>query len=258
MWFDEIMDDCKKALVTANKYKSIFIPIFLNLILSIVVCIFVFTGTLSTIMKSQYGLGYTSFMELLPTILGMALILYLVVLIGSSLIEVGSINMYKAALSDTKPGFSHFIEGVKKYLLKVILGKISLQLLILLISPILIVLFIIYIAIAGTLTGGWGILFLGAFISVYFSAWVSIIVIEGDSPFKAIGKSIKLGRKYFKGLFVIILAFSLIAGYSVAIFGIFVTITAGWFIAGIVNTCYKLVLMLIYYRNKENAVKLSV
>ncbi|MGB7605559.1 MAG: hypothetical protein WBL93_08805 [Lutisporaceae bacterium] len=257
MWFDEIMDDCKQALVTANKYKGIFLPILLNLVLAVGISIFMFISMFSILMKYRYAIAYMfrdyySFMEILPTLLGISLILYLIALIGYSIIEVGSINMYKAALNDTKPSFSHFIEGIKKYLLKVILGKVFLNLLSLLLSPILLVLFLLYFVIAGTLTGGWAILFLSAFILVYFSTWVSIIVIEGTSPFKAIGKSIKLGRKYFKGLFIILLATTLLTSYSVSILGIFAAIFVGWFMAGIVSTCFKLVLMLIYYRNKEN------
>lgn len=257
MWFDEIMDDCKQALVTANKYKGIFLPILLNLVLVVGIAIFVFISMFSILMKYIYAIQYMpgdlyTIMEMLPVLLGIGLILYLIALIGYSIIEVGSINMYKAALSDIKPSFSHFIEGIKKYLLKVILGKIFLLLLSLLVSPIILVLFLLYITIAGTLTGGWAILFLSAFVLVYFSTWVSIIVIEGTSPFKAIGKSIKLGRKYFKGLFIILLATALLASYSVAILGIFAAIFVGWFIAGIVSTCSKLVLMLIYYRNKES------
>lgn len=257
MWFDEIMDDCKQALVTANKHKGIFIPIFVNLAYAILIVVFVFTGMLSLLAKYQYVIEYMfsdyyAFMEVLPALLISGLILYLIILFGSSIIEVGSINMFKAALNDTKPRFSHFIEGIKKYLLKAVLGKISIQLIILLLSPILIVLFLLYSVIVGTLTGGWAILFLSAAISAFLGSWVSIIIIDEASTFKAIGKSIKLGRKYFKGLFVIMLATMLIASYFVSIFGIIAAIIAGWFISGIVNTCFKLVLMLIYYRNKEN------
>ncbi|MDF2519714.1 MAG: conserved rane protein of unknown function [Clostridia bacterium] len=256
MWFDEIMDDCKKALVVANKHKSIFVPIFLKAALVIVIGIYVFTGLFLSIFKHQYDFEYlftdfSTIVEILPTFIGFGLILYLLILVGFSILDVGSINMFRAALDDTKPGFSHFMEGIKKYLLKVMLGKFIYHLVVLIASPLLLLIYMLYAIIVGTLTGGWGIMFLGALISVYLGTWVTIAVLEGYSPFKAIGKSFMLGTKYFKGLFVILIASTLIAAYSAGMFGILPAVVAGWFIAGVVATYFKLVIIQIYYRNKE-------
>ena len=125
------------------------------------------------------------------------------------------------------------------------------HLLIIITLPVTAVLYIIYAVIAGTLTAGWGLLFLGVFVSIFLATWVPIIVIEGYSPLKAIGKSIKLGAKYFKGLFIVLLAATLISSYSTVIFGILAAVLAGWLIAGIVATYFNLIIMLIYYRNRE-------
>lgn len=256
MWFDEIMDDCKQALVIANKHKSIFVPIFLKLALWIGLAVYVVVGLISGIIKYKDLLDYnfidfSPLLEILPAIVAFGLILYVLILVGFSIIDVGSINVFKTALSDTKPRFSHFTEGIRKYLLKVMLGKFLVHLFMLIFLPLFAILYILYVVIVGTLTGGWGIVFLGIFITVYFGTWVTITVIEGYSPLKAIGRSFRLGRKYFKGLFVILLASTLLASYAASLFGILAALLAGWFLAGVVTTYFKLVVMLIYYRNKE-------
>lgn len=256
MWFDEIMDDCKQALVTSNKYKGIFIPIFLKLALSLGIFAYILISFIAGIIKYQYIFenifyDYYSFWEILPGIIISAIIIYLLVLVGFSIIEVGTINMYKIALSNQKPRFKDFTEGIKNYLLKVILGKLLLHIIVIITLPITAFLFIVYALIAGTLTAGLGFIFIGVFISIYFSTWIPIVVIEGCSPIRAIIKGFKLGSKYFKGLFIVLLASTLISSYSTIIFGLLVAVVAGWFISGLVAAYFQLVVMQIYYRNRE-------
>lgn len=256
MWFDEIMDDCKKALVTAGKYKGIFIPIFLKLALSLGIFAYIIISFVASIYKYRYIIedlfnDRYSFTEILPGIIISGIIIYLLVLVGFSIIEVGGINMYKTALGDQKPRFKDFMDGIKNCLLKVILGKLLLHIAVIITLPITAFLFIFYALIVGTLTAGLGFIFLGVFISIYFSTWIPIVVIEGCSPVRAIIKGFKLGSKYFKGLFIIMLASTLISSYSAVIFGILAAILAGWFISGLAATYFQLVVMQIYYRNKE-------
>lgn len=256
MWFDEIMDDCNQALITANKYKNIFIPIFLKLALSVVIFGYVFVSFIAVIIKNSYIFEYlytdpSMIMKLFPTLIVNSIIIYLLVLVGFSILDVGSINMFKVALNDQKPKFKDFTAGIKNYFFKVILGKLFMHVLIIITLPVTVLLYIVYALIAGTLTAGWGLLFLGVFVSIFLGTWVPIIVIEGYSPLKAIGKSIKLGAKYFKGLFIVLLASTLVSSYSTVIFGVLAAVLAGWFIAGVVSTYFNLVVMLVYYRNRE-------
>jgi len=171
--------------------------------------------------------------------------------VGSSLLDVGSNNMFKASLNDQKPKYKDFTDGIKNYFFKVILGKLFMHLLIIITLPLTAILYIIYALLVGTLTAGWGLLFFGVFVSIFLGTWVPIIVIEGYSPLKAIGRSIKLGSKYFKGLFIVLLASTLVSTYAIVIFGPLVAVLAGWFIAGLVATYFNLVVMLVYYRNRE-------
>ena len=257
MWFDEIMEDCKQALVAANKHKAVFIPVFLKLALSIVIFSYIFVSFIAGILKYEYVIDLmftdpSAVLELLPALLISGIIVYLLILLGFSILDVGSINMYKAALNDQKPKFMDFTEGIKGYFFKVILGKLFIHLLIIITLPLTAFLFIVYAVIVGTLTASLGVLFLGIFISVFLDTWITILVIEGGSPRKAMGKGFKLGGKYFKGLFVVLLASALLSKYSTALFGVLAAVLAGWFISGVVATYFKLVVMLIYYRKRES------
>ena len=257
MWFDEIMDDCKQALITANKHKNVFIPIFLKLVISAAIFIYIFVSFIAGIIKHEYVFESMLYnpsviLGLLPTLITNGIIIYLLVLVGFSILDVGSINMFKAALNNQIPKFKDFTEGVKNYFFKVILGKLFIHLLIIITLPVTAFLYIIYALIVDTLTAGLGMLFLSIFLSVFLGTWVTIIVIEGYSPLKAIGKSIKLGAKYFKGLFIVLLASTLVSSYSTFVFGFLAAVLGGWFIAGVVATYFKLVVMLVYYRNKES------
>jgi hypothetical protein len=43
----------------------------------------------------------------------------------------------------------------------------------------------------------------------------------------------------------------LISSYSTVLFGVLAAVLGGWFFAGVVATYFNMVVMLIYYRNKE-------
>lgn len=256
MWFDEIMDDCKQALIAANKFKTIFIPIFVKLALSIVIFGYIFVSFIAVMIRNSYLFEYmftdpSVIMELFPALITNGIIIYLLVLVGFSILDVGSKNMFKVALNNQKPKYKDFTDGIKSYFFKVLLGKLFMHLLIILTLPFTALLYIIYALLVGTLTAGVGLLFLSVFVSIFLGTWVPIIVIEGYSPLKAIGKSIKLGTKYFKGLFIVLLASVLVSSYSVSIFGLLAAVLAGGFIAGVVTTYFSLVIMLVYYRNRE-------
>ncbi|MDF2533172.1 MAG: hypothetical protein K0Q65_2753, partial [Clostridia bacterium] len=135
MWFDEIMDDCKQALITANKYKNIFVPIFLKLALSIVLFIYIFVSYIAVIIKNSYVFEYmytdpSMILELFPALIINGIVIYLLVLVGFSMLDVGSINMFKVALNDQKPKYKDFTDGIKNYFFKVILGKLFMHFLI--------------------------------------------------------------------------------------------------------------------------------
>lgn len=256
MWFDEIMDDCKNALQIANKNKGIFIPIFiklgLNILLIILSIIFVIGNIVMITNLSIQGMeDLQILLREIPAFLIVGAIIYLIYLLGDSLIEVGSINLLKVAAGGNKAKFSCFFEGIKSYFLKILGGKLIILLIFLVLSPIIIVLYILYTALIGTLSGGWGITFLSVLVAVYFASWTTAIVVDDISPLKAIGLSFRLGKKYFWGLFIIILSSTLIGSYIAVAFGSLIALFGGWLIAGVILTYFKLVVLLIYNRKRE-------
>ena len=256
MWFDEIMDDCKNALRIATNNKGIFVPIFIRLGLSILMFVVAFAFLIGYVVRIV-NLSFTGIEDLqilfreIPIVLVIGVTIYLIYLLGDSLIEVGAINLLKMAARGNKPKTSHFFDGIKAYFLKVLGGKLIILLIVLILSPIIIGLYLLYTILIGTLTAGWGITFLSVFVAVYFTSWTTAIVVDNISPIKAIGVSFKLGKKYFWGLFIVILSSILIGRYITVVFGPLVAMLGGWFIAGVVLTYFKLVVLMVYNRKRE-------
>jgi hypothetical protein len=256
MWFDEIMEDCKNALRITNNNKGIFVPIFIKLGLSILLFATTFAFVIGYIVRiANFSFRDISDLQILfrelPIVLAIGIIIYFLYLLGSSIIEVGAINLLKMAVAGNKLKSSHFFEGIKNYFLKVLGGKLIILLIVLVLSPVIIGLYLLYTVLIGTLTAGWGITFLSAFITVYFTSWTTAVVVDNLSPIKAIGISIKLGKKYFWGLFTIILSSILISRYIAVVFGPLVALLGGWFIAGVILTYFKLVVLMVYNRKRE-------
>jgi hypothetical protein len=256
MWFDEIMEDCKNALRIANNNKGIFVPIFIKLGLSILLFVTTIGFAIGYVVRVA-NLSYNRISSLqilfkeIPIVLVIGIITYLLFLVVGSIIEVGSINLIKTAAEGVKPKSSHFFQGIKNYFLKVLGGKLIIHLIILVLSPIIIGLYLLYTVLIGTLTAGWGITFLSVVIAVYFTSWTTAVVVDNLSPIKAISISFKIGKKYFWGLFIIILSSILISRYIAVVFGPLVALLGGWFIAGVILTYFKLVVLMVYNRKRE-------
>lgn len=256
MWFDEIMDDCKNALRIANNNKGIFVPIFIKLGLNILLFVITFAFLIGYVVRIA-NISYDSINSLgilfneIPIVLIIGIIIYMIYLLGASLIEVGAINLLKIAVEGNKPKSSHFFEGIKTYFPKVLGGNLIIFLIVLVLSPVIIGLYLLYTVLIGTLTAGWGITFLSVFIGVYFTSWTTAVVVDNLSPIKAIGISFKLGKRYFWGLFIIILSSILISRYIAVVFGPLVALLGGWFIAGVILTYFKLVVLMVYNRKRE-------
>ncbi len=257
LWFNEIMDDCKHALKTCNDYKGIFIPIFINAGLAILLGIFLlifyiflfFNIVRSVINNFEF---YEILNNNLLSIIILVVITYFLIIIGASLIKAGSIKLYEKAVNNIKPQTSHFFEGIKKSFFNVFKGTLFIHLIFLLISPVLLILFLLYSATIGILSGGWGILFLASFVSVFFTAWPIITVVDNVKPIKAIGLGFKLGKRYLSPLFLLMLANIMISNYVVSLAGPWGALIAGWFLSGIVGTYFSVIILLVYNRNKEN------
>lgn len=257
MWFDELMDDFKNALLISSKNKRIFAPVFIKLglaILFFIFCIVEFVFAIIGLSNMNEGMLWQEVVHKLPMLIGFGLLTYLLYLAGSSFLEAGSISLYKTASDDINPGSADFFGGVKKYFFKMFGGLLLINIIVIILSPILLLLYLIFALIVGTLTAGWGIVWLSVVMLVYFKAWTTIVVMDDKSPVSAILASIRFGGKYFWTIFVLMLSYLLITKYAIIAFGLLPALAAGWFFAGITTTYFRMVLLLIYKRKKEELI----
>lgn len=255
MWFDEIIDDCKQALKISNDYKGIFVPLFINLglifllaIFLMIYGVFLLIDIIGSIVSNLEV--YDVFISNLTSILIIVIIGYILLVIGISLMKAGSIKLYQRAINNVKPQASDFLEGIKQSFFNILKGTLFIHLIIILMSPIVLGLFILYSMTIGILSGGWGILLLASFVSVFFAAWPIILVADNIKPLRAIGLGFKLGKKYLPGLFILMLSNIMIGNYLVSVLGPFGAVMAGWFINGVVGTYFSVVVFLVYNREK--------
>lgn len=273
MWFDDLMDDFKKSMQVSIYYKGIFTPVLLKLAVFIIASVYIFANFLWIITKllknfmqldtniynntrsmdpffSMTDIFSSNLNFNIPRFLLMIFILYLLLLLCNSLIEAGTNNICKLSLYGINPSYNGFIEGIKKYFVKIIEGKVILNIIFLLLSPLLIFLYIVFTLTLGILTSGYALVFLSALILTFFGFWPIIVVIDEISPIKAIKLNFKLSKKYFLLVFLSMLSYFLISNYLVTAFGPLVAIFTGWLISGVVSIFFKIIMMSIYFRKK--------
>jgi len=262
MWFDLLMDDCKASLELSHKYKGVFVPVFLKLILTMIMGTFVIISVITSVASGVFsglhgseGLGL--FMQIIAPFGFFLIAGYILYLILWALIEVGSINLYRAALSDEKPSKIHFFSGIKDYLKKVAAGKMLIHFLCLILSPLLLAFFVLYAVIIGIPTAGWGVIFLTVGVSAYFATWTIAIVNDDLGILEGFGTSFKLAKRHFKPLFVIMLALTMISQYAAWLVGPLGFVFAGWFLGGIVKIYFRIVTYKTYLRYQKDIPELD-
>ena len=256
MWFDLLMDDLKAALEISDKYHGVFVPVFLKLLMGLILGTFFVMGIGISVISgifaeiSEVG-GFKVLLSFFTPLVLLIILGYIIYLILWALIEVGSINLYFAAMNDEKPTRAHFFNGIRKYLNKVFAGKLLIHFLVLVLSPLWLVMFVIYAIVIGIPTAGWGILFLAVAIGAYFATWTIAIVHDDLGVMAGIGASFRLARRHFKPMFIIILSLTMISNYAVWILGPVGFVFLGWLIGGIVKTFFRIGLYKTYLRYRE-------
>lgn len=257
MWFNDLMDDLKKAFLISTKYRQVFIPIFLKLAMNIVVALVIIVGGLASVFSgtfaSIYGTEPVNVAISIITSMSMFLLVgYILYMILYSFIEVGSINLYRVAISGRKPEKSDFLDVIKSYIGKVISGKLLIHFIALILSPIIIILYLMYLILIGTLTGGWGLVFLGVIIDMYFAMWTIAIVNDDLGVKSAISKSFSFAKEHFNVMFILILSTHMIAQYSISVLGPLGILLLSWFIGGVIRTYFKITTYITYLRYESS------
>jgi len=251
MWFDSLMDDFKRGFVIANKHKDIFVPVFLKLAMFLILGILGVIGVVVSISSGVFsGVNdagpFAVFMSIIIPVITMLLIGYITFLILWALIEVGSISLFRAAIDDIKPTKDHFFDGIKNYLVRAASGKFLIHFIVLCLSPIWLILYVIFLILIGIPTAGWGLVFISVAIGTYFATWTIALVHDDLSIVKAIKMSFRIAKDNFKPMFVLVFSATMITKYVVTLLGPLGLLLTGWFIGGVSMTYFKVVLYLKY------------
>ncbi|SHI37961.1 hypothetical protein SAMN02745751_00187 [Dethiosulfatibacter aminovorans DSM 17477] len=256
MWFDFLMDDGKAVFELSRQYKGVFVPVFLKLIMTLIIGVYaVISIGITAISGALSGIGSARDIEVIISILAPMFIFlvfgYIIFMIFWALIEVGSINLYRAAINGEKPTREHFLTGIKRYMMRVFGGKLFIHFLVLILSPLLIIFFVIYAVILGIPTAGWAVVFLTVVIGAYFATWTIAIVNDDLGVFKGLGASFRLAKRHFKPMFILVLSMMMVVRYSSWILGPLAFVFLGWFLGGVVRTFFRIVLYKTYLRYEE-------
>lgn len=254
MWFDDLMNDFKQALAVTSQHKGVFVPILLKFVMHVIVGVLIVIGIFTTITSGV--LASVNEADILDTVFSILttasiflIVSYLIYLVLWALIEVGSINLYRAAINDEKPSKDHFFEGIRTYLGKVFAGKLLIHFIFLVTSPIWMVLFVIYLIVIGIPTAGWGVLLLTVTIGAYFASWTIAIVHDDLDVVGGIIASFRLAKNHYKTLFLIMLSTTMITQYAITLLGPLGLVLGGWLIGGVLRTYFKIVIYLTYIRS---------
>lgn len=255
MWFDELMDDCKRGLtlVTANFW--IALPYVIHAAISFVLMILMVIFSAFYILYAGFSFDLNqgiNWLLFFAVGLGTVALAALVASTLSALVEAGSINLFAAVADGAKPSARLFWSGVRTFFFPMWGMTLFLGLMCLLLSPIIIVLLALAMA-AGVLSGGWALFALGAIASVFFGAWPVALVMDKKGAFSALGAGFRLGKGYFWGMFLLFLAFALISQHLAVAFGPVIAILGGWILAMVAKAWLKMTIILIYQRKRVEA-----
>lgn len=252
MWFDELMDDCKRALALVTSNIWISLPYALHALIAFVIIALVTLLSLAFVISAGFGFDMSQDMNWLVFVAGGLGIIGVAALVSSvlnALVEAGSINLFAAVADGAKPSSSLFWSGVRTYFFSMWGMTLFLSLLGFLLSPILIILLALAL-VAGTLSGGWALLAFSALGGVFLGAWPVALVLDKKGAFPALGAGFRLGKGYFWGMFILVLATVLLSQQLAMAFGPLIAILAGWILAMMVRAWQRMTIILIYKRRR--------
>jgi hypothetical protein len=255
MWFDQLMDDCKRglALVVANIWISL--PYVIHAVIVFVLSILVLLFAAFFILYAGFSFDLNQDINWLHFIAGGLGIIAVTALISSilkALVEAGSISLFAAVADGAKPSARLFWSGVRIFFLPVWGMRLFLGLMCLLISPLIIALLALAM-VAGVFSGGWAISAFGALVSVFLGAWPVALVLDKKGAFSALAAGFRLGKGYFWGMFLLFLAFALLTQQLAVAFGPFIAMAVGWALAMVAQAWLKMTIILIYKRKRAES-----
>lgn len=255
MWFDDLMDDCKRALALVGANIWVALPYVLHT-LAVLVCSFILAMFFMVLGVSAWSFSLSSVAEinwvlLVPALLAAIIVMVIIFTALKALVEAGTVPLLAAVAVGQRPSGHIFWEGVRAHFLPMWGISLFLSLMGFLLSPVLIVLAAL-VVIVGGITAGWGFLLVPIMLTVYLGAWPVALVLDQQGGFSALGAGIQLGNRYFWGMFVLGLAATLLAQSLSTVLGPMGAIFVGWVLASVVQAWTKLTILLIYKRQRPD------
>lgn len=250
MWFEDLMDDCKGALALVLDNFGISLPYILHSLV-IILCAFLLIFGFMAILLGAVGVSayLENWLWMLPGFLAGGALFALVLSAVNAVMEAGSVSLFVAAAAGESATAQVFWGGVRRYFLPMWGIMLFLNLLALVLSPVLAVLLAL-VLLAGGLSAGWGFLVIPVIVTVFLGAWPVALVLDNNGGFKALGNGIRLGKRYFGGMFILGLATALLGSSISSVLGPLGALLLGWVGAAFVRTWSKLAILMIYKRRR--------
>lgn len=257
--FENLMTDMKTALALSSRYKGLFLPSLIgNVAFFVLIVIFVIAliviGAGTAVGVAAYG-SSDNLEALLLTLSGIGLFLFIMfslLLITGLVLDIGITGLVVAATEDERPTAAIFFGAVKAHLLPVLGTHIVLFFLYILGFVVLAIPLVIYTFTVGLLSGGWGMVLLMATFRVLLGFWVTIKVADDIGGFESVGENIRFGRRYYWLLILVVYLEISFAGFLPSLLGMIGAAIATFFIGYMVDTYFKIVVLLTYRRHKAD------
>ncbi len=188
-----VFDYFKETFHLNKQNKSLYTPQIILIVMNLLIVLTIGLGVYNWIgIENINNLSSMGATEIFGFLFSQGLKLLAIVLfsiIFSVIVEAGLLNMYKSVVTQgyTKPG--DFQQGISKYFLRLLLGK-----LLILICYVLAIPFYLIIGLA-SLTVGLAVIPLAA--SIFLSMWKVSLVMNDKGIFSAIGDSFSFAAKNF-------------------------------------------------------------
>ena len=254
--FEQLMDDCREALIQSKDYKNIYwlaVAQFITyVVVLLVIGVMLFVLTLIGTFSLMSALGSNNHVFTSTVIASMILIGFVVtiiLLLISAIFKVGAVVLIKNTYLGIQPSKELFFDGLKRYLGRIFGTNIVLSILFFVGFVIILIPLLVYLFTIGILSGGWGMYVLPIIFNIYFGTWIIIAIHDDLKGFEAVGVGIRFAKKNFKVLFLLFLFMTMVSSIPASIGGILSLVT-GPILGFMISIYFDFVIMKIYRRYK--------
>lgn len=249
MWFDQLMESCKRATRLLWTRPGLLLPWLLGIIAlggatAVLAIIGVILAIPLIILAFQGGLPFL-LLGLLLMGGGSAILIALL----WSVFNAGYIAMLQGALAGEVSLSDGFWRGVRTLTWKMWSSNLLIILVILLTSPLLVLAYLLAAAVS-LLSGGVALIALNLLWFVFLYPWPIVVAAEGRGGFFPLQESLRMGRERFALMFLLAVTASALPMMALNL-GPLGFLLAGWLVGIVVTTWMRLVVILEYHGWKQ-------